>query len=74
MFTNLPQVNQERLLMEYSLSRAEVQVGQMEKVMAQQNQSKEHELNALREEIASLNKVFTISLLSILVFLFMCAG
>ncbi|KAB5579286.1 hypothetical protein PHYPO_G00193360 [Pangasianodon hypophthalmus] len=50
------QVNQERLLMEYSLSRAEVQVGQMEKVMAQQNQSKEHELNAMREEIASLNK------------------
>ncbi|KAI5609889.1 E3 ubiquitin-protein ligase CCNB1IP1 [Silurus asotus] len=50
------QVNQERLLMEYSLYRAEVQVGQMEKLMAQQNQSKEHELNAMREEIASLNK------------------
>lgn len=48
--------------MEYSLSRAEVQVGQMEKLMAQQNQSKEHELNALREEIATLNKVITISL------------
>lgn len=51
------QVNQERLLMEYSLSRAEVQVRQMEKLMAQQNHSKEHELNAMREEIASLNKV-----------------
>ncbi|XP_053360644.1 E3 ubiquitin-protein ligase CCNB1IP1 isoform X2 [Clarias gariepinus] len=50
------QVNQERLLMEYSLSRAEVQVRQMEKLMAQQNHSKEHELNAMREEIASLNK------------------
>ncbi|KAF4089215.1 hypothetical protein AMELA_G00063460 [Ameiurus melas] len=50
------QVNQERLLTEYSLSRAEVQVGRMEKLMAQQNQSKEHELNAMREEIASLNK------------------
>lgn len=47
--------------MEYSLSRAEVQVGQMEKVMAQQHQSKELELNALREEIASLNKVITLS-------------
>lgn len=53
------QVNQERLLMEYSLSRAEVQVGQMEKLMAQQNQAKEHELHAMREEIASLNKVMT---------------
>lgn len=59
---NVLQVNQERLLMEYSLSRAEVQVGQMEKLLAQQNQSKEHELHALREEIASLNKVITIQL------------
>lgn len=55
------QVNQERLLTEYSLSRAEVQVGRMEKLMAQQNQSKEYELNAMREEIASLNKVIAIS-------------
>lgn len=51
--------------MEYSLSRAEVQIGQMEKVMVQQNQSKELELNALREEIASLNKVITISFTTI---------
>ncbi|KAL7875929.1 hypothetical protein AOLI_G00108920 [Acnodon oligacanthus] len=50
------QVNQERLLMEYSLSRAEIQVAQMEKVMAQQNQTRELEMNALREEITSLNK------------------
>ncbi|XP_062849326.1 E3 ubiquitin-protein ligase CCNB1IP1 isoform X2 [Trichomycterus rosablanca] len=50
------QINQERLLMEFSLSRAEVQVSQMEKVMAQQIQTKEFELNAMREEIASLNK------------------
>ncbi|XP_059363314.1 E3 ubiquitin-protein ligase CCNB1IP1-like isoform X1 [Carassius carassius] len=51
------QVNQERLLMEYSLSRAGGQVLQMEKFMIQQNQSKELELNALRGEIASLKKV-----------------
>lgn len=61
------QVNQERLFMEYSLSRAEVQVGQMEKLMAQQNQSKEHELNVMREEIALLNKVVTICIFLILV-------
>lgn len=48
------------MLMEYSLSRAEVQVGQMKKLMVQQNQSKEHELNLMREEIASLNKVLVI--------------
>ncbi|XP_016330267.1 E3 ubiquitin-protein ligase CCNB1IP1 isoform X2 [Sinocyclocheilus anshuiensis] len=51
------QVNQERLLMEYSLSRAGGQVLQMEKFMIQQNQSKELELNALRGEMASLKKV-----------------
>ncbi|XP_073692759.1 E3 ubiquitin-protein ligase CCNB1IP1-like [Garra rufa] len=51
------QVNQERLLMEYNLSRSGGQVLQMEKFMIQQNQSKEHELNALRGEIASLKKV-----------------
>uniref|UniRef100_A0A671P9Y3 E3 ubiquitin-protein ligase CCNB1IP1-like n=1 Tax=Sinocyclocheilus anshuiensis TaxID=1608454 RepID=A0A671P9Y3_9TELE len=47
-------VNQERMLMEYNLSRAG---GQMEKCMIQQSQSKELELNALRGEIASLKKV-----------------
>ncbi|KAF4111421.1 E3 ubiquitin-protein ligase CCNB1IP1 [Onychostoma macrolepis] len=51
------QVNQERMLMEYNLSRAGGQVLQMEKYMIQQNQSKELELNALRGEIASLKKV-----------------
>lgn len=51
------QVNQERLLMEYNLSRAGGQVLQMEKFMTQQNQSRELELNALRGEIASLKKV-----------------
>ncbi|XP_076828192.1 E3 ubiquitin-protein ligase CCNB1IP1 isoform X2 [Brachyhypopomus gauderio] len=50
------QVNQERLFMEYSLSRAEIKNVQMEKVMAHQNQTRELELNAMREEIASLNK------------------
>ncbi|XP_066536959.1 E3 ubiquitin-protein ligase CCNB1IP1 isoform X2 [Hoplias malabaricus] len=50
------QVNQERLLLEYSLSRAEIQASKMEKVVAQQNQTRELELNALREEISSLNK------------------
>uniref|UniRef100_A0A673HDR1 E3 ubiquitin-protein ligase CCNB1IP1-like n=1 Tax=Sinocyclocheilus rhinocerous TaxID=307959 RepID=A0A673HDR1_9TELE len=51
------QVNQERMLMEYNLSRAGGQVLQMEKCMIQQSQSKELELNALRGEIASLKKV-----------------
>ncbi|XP_067257516.1 E3 ubiquitin-protein ligase CCNB1IP1 [Chanodichthys erythropterus] len=51
------QVNQERLLMEYNLSRAGGQVLQMEKFMTQQNQSRELELNALRGEIASLKRV-----------------
>ncbi len=51
------QVNQERMLMEYNLSRAGGQALQMEKCMIQQNHSKELELNALRGEIASLKKV-----------------
>ncbi|XP_043099104.1 LOW QUALITY PROTEIN: E3 ubiquitin-protein ligase CCNB1IP1-like [Puntigrus tetrazona] len=51
------QVNQERMLMEYNLSRAGGQVLQMEKCMIQQSQSKDLELNALRGEIASLKKV-----------------
>lgn len=51
------QVNQERLLMEYNLSRTGGQMLQMEKFMTQQNQSRELELNALRGEIASLKKV-----------------
>jgi len=42
---------------EYSLSRAEVQLKQMDKVLTQQNQSRELELTGMRGEIASLKKV-----------------
>lgn len=42
---------------EYSLSRAEAQLKQMEKVLTQQNQCRELELSAMRGEIASLKKV-----------------
>lgn len=42
---------------EYSLSQAEAQLKQMEKVLTQQNQSRELELSAMRGEIASLKKV-----------------
>uniref|UniRef100_A0A3P8SAS2 Cyclin B1 interacting protein 1 n=1 Tax=Amphiprion percula TaxID=161767 RepID=A0A3P8SAS2_AMPPE len=48
---------QERMYQEYSLSRADTQLKQMEKVLTQQNQSRELELNAMRGEIASLKKV-----------------
>lgn len=51
------QVHQERLYQEYSLSRAEEQLKQMEKLLNQQNQSRELELGAMRGEIASLKKV-----------------
>ncbi|XP_040886648.1 E3 ubiquitin-protein ligase CCNB1IP1 [Toxotes jaculatrix] len=51
------QVHQERMYQEYSLSRAEAQLKQMEKVLTQQNQSRELELTAMRGEIASLKKV-----------------
>ncbi|KAL2078984.1 hypothetical protein ACEWY4_024728 [Coilia grayii] len=51
------QVHQERLFQEYSLSRAEGQLKQMEKVLSQQTQSRELELNAMRGEIASLKRV-----------------
>lgn len=42
---------------EYSLSRAESQLKQMEKVLTQQNQSRELELTAMKGEITSLKKV-----------------
>lgn len=42
---------------EYSLSRAEAQLKQMEKVLTQQNQCRELELTAMKGEIASLKKV-----------------
>ncbi|XP_076581782.1 E3 ubiquitin-protein ligase CCNB1IP1 [Chaetodon auriga] len=51
------QVHQERLYQEYSLSRADSQLKQMEKVLSQQNQSRDLELTAMRGEIASLKKV-----------------
>ncbi|KAK2863062.1 hypothetical protein Q5P01_002595 [Channa striata] len=51
------QVHQERMYQEYSLSRAESQLKQMEKVLTQQNQSRELELTAMRGEINSLKKV-----------------
>ncbi|KAI1888647.1 hypothetical protein AGOR_G00187300 [Albula goreensis] len=51
------QVQQERLFQEYSLSRVDAQVKQMEKLLSQQNQSRELELSALRGEISSLKKV-----------------
>ncbi|XP_049424368.1 E3 ubiquitin-protein ligase CCNB1IP1 [Epinephelus fuscoguttatus] len=51
------QVHQERMFQEYSLSRAETQLKQMEKVLTQQNQSREVELSGMRGEIASLKKV-----------------
>ncbi|CAK6952964.1 E3 ubiquitin-protein ligase CCNB1IP1 [Scomber scombrus] len=51
------QVHQERMYQEYSLSRAEAQLKQMEKVLTQQNQSRELELSAMRGEIVSLKKV-----------------
>ncbi|XP_041636132.1 E3 ubiquitin-protein ligase CCNB1IP1 isoform X3 [Cheilinus undulatus] len=51
------QVHQERIYQEYSLSRAEAQMKQLEKVLSQQNQSRELELTAMKGEIASLKKV-----------------
>ncbi|KAM6949023.1 E3 ubiquitin-protein ligase CCNB1IP1 [Aplochiton taeniatus] len=51
------QVHQERMYQEYSLSRVEGQVKQMEKVLTQQSQGRELELNAMRAEVSSLKKV-----------------
>ncbi|CAL8241639.1 unnamed protein product [Merluccius merluccius] len=51
------QIHQERLYQEYSLSRAEVQIKQLEKMLNQQNQSRELDLGAMRGEITSLRKV-----------------
>lgn len=42
---------------EYSQSRAEAQLKQMEKMLTQQNQCRELELTAMRGEITSLKKV-----------------
>ncbi|TRY69681.1 hypothetical protein DNTS_030269 [Danionella cerebrum] len=51
------QINHERLLMEYNMSRAGGQVIQLEKFVVQQNQSRELELNTLKGEVASLKKM-----------------
>ncbi|XP_028998583.1 E3 ubiquitin-protein ligase CCNB1IP1 [Betta splendens] len=51
------QVHQEHMYQEYSLSQAEAQLKQMDKVLTQQNQSRELELTAMRGEVASLKKV-----------------
>ncbi|XP_036968266.1 E3 ubiquitin-protein ligase CCNB1IP1 isoform X2 [Acanthopagrus latus] len=51
------QVHQEHMYQEYSLSQAESQLKQMEKVLTQQNQSRELELTAMKGEITSLKKV-----------------
>ncbi|KAJ3584969.1 hypothetical protein NHX12_013692 [Muraenolepis orangiensis] len=51
------QIHQERLYQEYSLSRSEVQVKQLEKMLNQQNQTRELDLGAMRGEISSLKKV-----------------
>ena len=51
------QVYQERMYQEYTLSRAEGQVKQLEKMLSQQNQSRELDLGAMRGEISSLKKV-----------------
>uniref|UniRef100_A0A8C7YE59 Cyclin B1 interacting protein 1 n=1 Tax=Oryzias sinensis TaxID=183150 RepID=A0A8C7YE59_9TELE len=51
------QVHQERMYQEYSLSRAEGQLKQMDKLLTQQNQSRELELTSMRGEITSLKKV-----------------
>ncbi|CAL8327603.1 unnamed protein product [Lota lota] len=51
------QIHQERMYQEYTLSRAEVQVKQLEKMLNQQNQSRELDLGAMRGEISSLKKV-----------------
>lgn len=63
---------------EYSLTRAEAQLKQMEKVLTQQNQCRELELTAMRGEITSLKKVNnpeTILLLSPYVFIAQaCSG
>ncbi|XP_069044819.1 E3 ubiquitin-protein ligase CCNB1IP1 [Lepisosteus oculatus] len=51
------QVHQERLYQEYSLSRAEGRLKQMEKMFSQQTQGQELELSAMKEEVSSLKKV-----------------
>ncbi|KAM3842426.1 E3 ubiquitin-protein ligase CCNB1IP1 [Diretmus argenteus] len=51
------QIHQEQMYQEYSLSRADAQVKQMEKILKQQKQNMELELTAMRGEISSMKKV-----------------
>lgn len=57
---------------EYSLTRAEAQLKQMEKVLTQQNQCRELELTAMRGEISSLKKVNNSELILLLLVKSMC--
>ncbi|XP_061922852.1 E3 ubiquitin-protein ligase CCNB1IP1 isoform X2 [Entelurus aequoreus] len=51
------QVHQERMYQEYSATRVEKQLLQMENVLTQQNQTKQLELSAMKAEIAYLKKM-----------------
>nr|XP_057922198.1 E3 ubiquitin-protein ligase CCNB1IP1 [Doryrhamphus excisus]XP_057922199.1 E3 ubiquitin-protein ligase CCNB1IP1 [Doryrhamphus excisus] len=51
------QVHQERMYQEYSALRTEKQLQQMEKVLTQQNQTRQLELSSMKGEIASLKKM-----------------
>lgn len=51
------QVHQERLYQEYTYSKAEGHLKQMEKVYTQQLQSKDMELTSMKSEVSSLKKV-----------------
>ncbi|XP_077170338.1 E3 ubiquitin-protein ligase CCNB1IP1 [Paroedura picta] len=51
------QVHQERLYQEYTYSKAEGQLKQMEKVYTQQLHSKDMELTSMKSEVSSLKKV-----------------
>ncbi|XP_015275432.1 PREDICTED: E3 ubiquitin-protein ligase CCNB1IP1 [Gekko japonicus] len=51
------QVHQERLYQEYTYSKAEGHLKQMEKVYTQQLQSKDVELTSMKSEVSSLKKV-----------------
>lgn len=58
LFSLLPlQVHQERLYQEYTYSKAEGHLKQMEKVYTQQLHSKDAELTSMKSEVSSLKKV-----------------
>lgn len=66
------QIHQEHMYQEYSLTRAEAQLKQMEKVLTQQNQCRELELTAMRGEISSLKKVNNSALILLLLVKSIC--